>query len=80
MSQVCKADLRKLTNILKKADIETIATKTEFSISYVRKVLYGTKYNMEILDLASEIALLKKKKQDEIIRKIKNKVACITLK
>ena len=80
MSQISKDDLKKLTNILKKADIETIATKTGFSISYVRKVLYGTKYNMIILESASEIALLKKKEQDENVKKFKNKVDCIARK
>ncbi len=80
MSQISKDDLKKLTNILKKADIETIATKTAFSVSYVRKVLYGTKYNMAILELASEIALLKKKEQDETVKKFKNKVDYIARK
>ena len=78
MERVGKEDLKKITDLLKKADIEAIATETEFSISYVRKVLYGTKYNMKILISASERAILKKNEQKEDEIKFKDKVKCIT--
>lgn len=80
MNQVSKEDLKKLTAFIKKADIEDIATKTGFSISYVRKVLGGTKYNMAILVSASEIALLRKNELNNTVKKFKNKVDSITRK
>lgn len=78
MEQVSKEDLKKLTEILKKVDVETIATETGFSVSYVRKVLYGTKFNIKILISASERAILKKKEMEESEKRFKNKVHCIT--
>jgi ABC-type Zn uptake system ZnuABC Zn-binding protein ZnuA len=78
MERVSKEDLKKITELLKKADIEAIAEETGFSVSYVRKVLYGTKYNMKILISASERAILKKNEQEDIENKLKNKVKCIT--
>lgn len=80
MNQVSKDDLKKLTVYIKKADIEAIATKTGFSISYVRKVLGGTKYNMAILVSASEIALLRKNELDNTVKRFKNKIGSITHK
>jgi ABC-type Zn uptake system ZnuABC Zn-binding protein ZnuA len=65
MERVGKEDLKKITDLLKKADIEAIATETGFSISYVRKVLYGTKSNIKILISASERAILKKKEHED---------------
>jgi ABC-type Zn uptake system ZnuABC Zn-binding protein ZnuA len=80
MERVGKEDLKKITDLLKKADIEAIATETGFSISYVRKVLYGTKSNIKILISASERAILKKKEQEDTEKKLKDKVKCITQK
>ena len=77
MNQVSDEELEKLSNFLKKADIEIIAAKTGFSVSYVWKVLRGTKYNLEILVSVSERALLKKTEQDKLIKKFKYKVSSI---
>ncbi len=80
MEQVSKEDLKKITDVLKKTDIEAIATQTGFSISYVRKVLYGVKYNLKILVLASEIAFQKKNETEESLKNIKEKIQYITQK
>lgn len=80
MNQISKEDLKKIKAFIKKSDIEDIATKTGFSVSYVRKVLCGTKCNIKILVSASETALLRKSEMDNNVKKFETNVGYIARK